>query len=89
MNIEFTDDFQSKILKLLKKDSNLKVTFQKQFHLFKSNPNYPSLHLHKLTGKRSEQYAISIKGNLRALSIKSRYKKDTYIFFDIVTHDQY
>lgn len=89
MKIEFTDAFQSKVRKLVKKDPHLKATLQKQFHLFQSNPAYPSLHLHKLIGKRSEQYAISIKGDLRALAIQSRHKKDTFIFFDLVTHDDY
>ena len=30
-----------------------------------------------------------IKEDLRALSIKSRTHKDTYVFFDLVTHDEY
>lgn len=89
MNIEFTDAFQNKVRKLIKKDPGLRAILQKQFHLFQSNPTYPSLHLHKLIGKRSEQYAVSIQGDLRALAIKSRHKKDTFIFFDLVTHDDY
>lgn len=89
MNIELTESFKKKVQKLVKKDFDLKLALKKQFNLFKSNPLYPSLHLHRLQGKRSEQYAIKIKPDLRALSIKSRDNKDTYIFFDLVTHDEY
>ena len=89
MDIELTDLFKKKAQKLIKKDPALNSTLKKQFNLFKSNPLYPSLHLHKLQGKRSEQYAIKIKSDLRALFIKPKESKDTYIFFDLVTHDEY
>lgn len=89
MNIELAESFKKKAQKLIKKDPNLNLALKKQFNLFISDPFYPSLHLHKLQGKRSEQYAIKIKSDLRALSIKSKTKKDTYIFFDLVTHDEY
>ena len=89
MDIELTDLFKKKAQKLIQKDPTLSSILKKQFNLFKSNPLYPSLHLHKLQGKRSEQYAIKIKSDLRALSIKSKDSKDTYIFFDLVTHDEY
>ena len=89
MDIELTDLFKKKSQKLIQKDPTLSSILKKQFNLFKSNPLYPSLHLHKLQGKRSEQYAIKIKSDLRALSIKSKDSKDTYIFFDLVTHDEY
>ena len=84
MNIELTDLFKKKAQKLTKKDPSLNSALKKQFNLFRSSPFYPPLHLHKLQGKRSEQYAIKIKSDLRALSIKSRHKKDTFIFFDLV-----
>ena len=89
MNIELTQGFKKKAQKLIQKDPSLRSILKKQIGLFKLNPLYPSLHLHKLQGKRSEQYAIKIKSYLRALSIKSKDKKDTYIFFDLVTHDEY
>lgn len=89
MNIEFTDEFKKKTQQLLRKNPQLKSPFKKQFTLFRINPFHPSLRLHKLKGSRSEQYAIWIKGDLRALSIKSKVHPETYIFFDLVTHDEY
>lgn len=89
MNIELTDSFKKKIKKLTQKDPGLKTALIKQLQLFKNNPHHPSLRLHKLKGTRSEQVAIWIKGDLRALGIKSRTIKDTYVFFDLITHDEY
>lgn len=89
MNIEFTDEFKKKTQQVVRKNPPLKHFLKKQLTLFKTNPFHPSLRLHKLKGSRSEQYAIWIKGDLRALSIKSKTHNDTYIFFDLVTHDRY
>jgi len=89
MNIELTDSLKKKIKKLSQKDPELKTALIKQLKLFKDNPLHPSLRLHKLKSARSEQLAIWIKGDLRALSIKSKKIKDTYVFFDLITHDEY
>ena len=86
MNFHLTDSFQKKAKKLCKKDSQLKLALTRQFSIFQKNYQHPSLKLHKLKGKRSEQYAIWIKGDLRALGIKD---SEMYIFFDLVTHYQY
>jgi len=86
MKLFFSKDFKKKAEKLTKKNTSLKKQFAKQFNLFQENPNHPSLKLHQLKGKRSKQLAIWIKGNLRALCIKS---KQGYIFINLITHDQY
>lgn len=86
MNFFLTETFQKKAKKLCKKDTQLRGTLAKQFSLFQENHQHPSLRLHKLKGKRSEQYSIWIMGDLRALSIKD---EEEYIFFDLVNHDQY
>lgn len=89
MNIEFTHAFEKKIKQLCQKNPNLNSSFKKQLNLFKINPSYPSLRLHKLKGARSQQYAIWIKDDLRAIVIKSITRPDTFIFFDVVSHDEY
>ncbi len=86
MNFELTNSFEKKSQKLCHKDSSIKSALTKQFKIFNQNPRNPSLKLHKLQGDRSTHFAIWIKGNLRALAIKV---KDTYIFFDLITHDEY
>jgi mRNA-degrading endonuclease YafQ of YafQ-DinJ toxin-antitoxin module len=86
MTVAFTTSFQKKAKKLIDGNPQLRKKLQKQFKMFQQNPNHLGLRLHKLQGKRSEQFAIWIEGNLRALAIKN---VDTYTFFDLVTHDQY
>ena len=86
MKIHFSQDFKKKSSKLIKNNYRLKKQLIKQFGLFQNNPRHPSLKLHQLEGKRSKQFSIWIKGNLRALCIKSGRK---YIFFDLNNHDKY
>jgi mRNA-degrading endonuclease YafQ of YafQ-DinJ toxin-antitoxin module len=86
MNFSLTKSFQNKAQKLCKKDFKLRSELIKQFSLFQQDHRHPSLKLHKLKGKRSKQYAIWIVGDLRALGI---IDDDMYVFFDLVTHDQY
>lgn len=86
MIIHFTQGFQKKAAKLTAHSEHLRKKLKKQFQLFHQNPNHIGLRLHKLQGQRSEQYAIWIEGDLRALAIKDG---EEYIFFDLVTHDQY
>lgn len=86
MNFHLTESFQDKVRKLCKKDAQLRNAFKKQFSLFQNNEKHPSLKLHKLQGKRSKQYAIWIKGDLRALYTK---ESGQCVFFDLIDHDQY
>lgn len=86
MNFYLTSSFQKQVKKLCRNDVGLRTVFKKQFLLFQKNPLHPSLRLHKLKGRRSEQYAIWIKGDLRALSIKDG---ELYVFFDLIRHNQY
>ncbi len=83
---EFTQAFKKKAQKMCQKDPGLTRVLAKQFRFFESNPLHPSLKLHKLTGDRSTQYAIWIKGDLRGLAIKTEEK---FIFFDLVSHKEY
>ncbi len=86
MTFSFTDEFEKRVAKLVRKNPQLRESLKKQFAMFANNPSHLGLKLHKLKGKRSEQYAIWIAGDLRAIAVKHR---GSYIFFDLVTHDEY
>ena len=86
MKFELTATFKKKAKKLFRKDPQLRKHFIKQFKIFEKNHQHPSLKLHKLKGKRSNEYAIWIKGNVRAVAIS---ENRVYIFFTIITHDEY
>lgn len=84
MTIHFTKEFQKEIGRI--KSSRVKGKLQKQLKLFIIDQKHPSLKLHKLKGKRSQQYSIWIEDNLRAIAVRDN---DTYVFFDLVNHDEY
>jgi len=86
MNFRLSLPFESKAKKLCMKNPRLRSALAKQFKLFQNNPHHPSLKLHRLKGKRTSQYAIWIQGDLRALSVEV---DGVFVFFDLVTHDQY
>ena len=86
MIIHFTQGFQKKAAKMVAHNDQLQKKLKKQFKIFQQNPLHLGLRLHKLKGKRSEQYAIWIEGDVRALAVKNG---EVYTFFDLVTHDQY
>lgn len=86
MIINSTAGFKRKVKKLIKRYPPLRNKLKVQFKQLQLDPTHPGLRFHKLKGERSEQYAMWIYGDLRALAIKD---EDNYIFFDILTHDEY
>ncbi|MBU2591945.1 hypothetical protein KKD61_00605 [Patescibacteria group bacterium] len=86
MNLRYTSHFKRKLKQTIKKKPALKKKTTLQLNLLLRNPNHPSLRLHKLRGKRINQYSIWLESNLRITFIK---EKQNYILTDILTHDQY
>ena len=81
--------FSSEVLKYLretkKKNPKLLKKIHKQLSIFKENPKHPSLRTHKLEGKLTKSWSISIEGNIRMLYY---VKKGGVVFFLIGTHDK-
>lgn len=86
MNFHYTNHFNRELKQKIKKDSSLKKKLILRLKLLLKNPQHPSLRLHKLKGRRINQYSIWIAPNLRIIFAK---EKETYILTDILTHDQY
>jgi len=86
MNLHHTSHFKRKLKQTIRKNPTLKKKITQQLNLLLKNPNHPSLRLHKLKGKRINQYSIWIESNLRITFIK---EEQNYILVDILTHDQY
>lgn len=86
MITDTTLHFDKLLAKKLKKNPQLKNKINKQIGLLKIDLKYPSLKLHKLEGKRAEEYSIWIEGNLRFVFL---IVKSTILFTDIITHDEY
>jgi len=86
MNLYPTPHFKRQLKQKVKKKPPLKSKVKKQLNLLLKQPEHPSLRLHKLTGKRINQYSIFIEKNLRITFLK---EKDNYILTDFISHDQY
>ena len=63
--ITYTDAYNKKARKFLKKHTSLIDKYQKTLELLESNPHHPSLRLHKLEGRLSECHSVSINLSYR------------------------
>jgi mRNA-degrading endonuclease YafQ of YafQ-DinJ toxin-antitoxin module len=86
MNLHYTGHFKRQLRQKIKKNPSLKKRIITKLNLLLKNPSHPSLRLHKLKGKRINQYSIWVEPNLRITFIK---EKQAYILTGILTHDQY
>ena len=86
MEIRSTAHFDKNFSKKIKKNPQLRAKIIKQVELLKENLKHPSLKLHKLTGKRTQEYSFWIEGNLR---ITFMIIDNIILFTDIITHDEY
>lgn len=84
--IIYTDSYIKRAVKFFKKHPELISQYEKTLKLLEANPNHPSLRLHKLRGKLSELYSISINISYR-ISIDFLIDDDKIIPVDIGTHD--
>ena len=86
MRIHTTAHFDKYLARKLKRSPQLKGKIKKQIELLKGNLRHPSLKLHKLSGKRAQEYSFWIEGNLR---ITFMVIDNVILFTDIITHDEY
>ena len=85
--IIYTDSYLKRAKKFIKKHPELIAQYEKTLKLLESNPSHPSLKLHKLHGKLSELYSVSINITYR-ICIDFIIDDDNIIPIDIGTHDE-
>jgi toxin HigB-1 len=56
----FTEQYNRKAAKFIKKHPELRQQYLKTLHLLKANPFHPSLRLHPLQGKHDGLHSVSI-----------------------------
>ena len=59
-SLVFTDSYNRRAAKWLKKHSELRATYLKTLQLLELNPFHPSLRLHALRGRMQGVYSVSI-----------------------------
>lgn len=81
--IIFTESYEKRVKKFLKKHADLLGLYEKTLKLMELNPYHPSLRLHKF----SELFSVSINMQYR-ISIDFKIENDTIIPIDIGDHKQ-
>jgi len=85
--IVYTDSYLRRARKFFKKHPELFSQYEKTLRLLELNPGHPSLRLHKLHGKLSELYSVSLNISYR-ISIYFLIDKDEIIPVDIGSHSE-
>lgn len=83
----FTDNYVRLATKFIKKHPEIISQYEKTLKLLELNPKHPSLRLHKLKGKLSELYSISINISYR-ITITFIIENNIIIPINIGSHDE-
>lgn len=86
MILSSTSHFDRRLAKKIRKNLRLKNKVGKQLNLLKEDVGNPSLKIHRLKGKRAQEYAIWIEGDIR---ITFQITRGSILLTDIITHDEY
>ncbi len=86
ITVEFSRSFLKAYGQRVKKNSKLKLQFQKRLDIFKNNRRHPYLHDHKLTGIKANLRSFSITGDIRA--IYRTVSENLIVLIDIGSHNQ-
>ena len=85
--ILYTESYNRRARKFIKRHPDVLKQYTKTLQLLEANPAHPSLRLHKLTGKLSGLYAVSINVTYR-ISIEMIITEDTIIPIHVGSHDE-
>ena len=85
--ILYTESYNRRARKFIKRHPDVLKQYTKTLQLLEANPSHPSLRLHKLTGKLSELYAVSINVTYR-ISIEMIITEDTIIPVHVGSRDE-
>jgi len=84
--IEYTQKFEKKLIKFLKKHQDIVPKYKKMILLLELNPFHPSLRLHRLNGRLQELHSVSIDMQYR-ITIEFYIENHRIIPIHIGTHD--
>ena len=85
--IIYTDSYIKKAKKFVKKHPELLTQYEKTLKLLEINPSHPSLRLHKLEGKLSDLYSVSINISYR-ISLEFTITEDEIILINVGSHNE-
>lgn len=85
-SLVFTDSYNRRAAKWLKKHSELRATYLKTLQLLELNPFHPSLRLHALRGRMQGVYSVSINMSYR-LTIDLLISEQEIILLNVGDHE--
>lgn len=85
--IIYTESYIKKARKFIKKHPDLVNQYEKTLQLLEIDPFHPSLRLHKLKGKLSDIYSVSINIIYR-ISLEFIIDNNQIIPVDVGTHNE-
>jgi len=85
--IIFTESYVKRAKKFAKKHPDLLNQYKKTLQLLEINPLHPSLRLHKLEGKLSDYFSVSINITYR-ITIDFIIKEKEIIPINVGKHDE-
>ena len=86
-NIVFTESYIKRAKKFFKKHLEVLPQYEKTLKLLELNPTHPSLRLHKLKGRLSELFSVSINITYR-ITVIFIIRDDKIVPVDIGKHDE-
>ena len=85
--IEYTERYEKKLFKFLKKHKDIVERYKKTILLMEADPFHPSLRIHPLKGKLKDLHSISIDIQYR-INIEFYIEDNLIIPVNIGTHDE-
>ena len=85
--IIFTESYIRRAEKFVKKHPDVMKQYEKTLKLLEINPTHPSLRLHKLEGKLTEYYSVSINLTYR-ITIDFIIREKEIIPINVGKHDE-
>ena len=85
MRYYYSTKFRKRLDKTFKSDKQLTLEIKQTLIAFFENQNYPSLRLHKLTGKSSSAWSISVNKSIR---IVFYYVEDGVVLVNFGKHEE-
>jgi len=85
-SLVFTEQYNRRAAKWLKKHPNLRSNYLKTLQLLKLNPLHPSLRLHALSGRLAGLHSVSINLSYR-LTLELLISERDIILINIGDHD--
>ena len=82
----FTDQYNRRAAKFLKRQPNVETLYVKTLELLELNPHHPSLRLHRLSGKLEGLQSISINLKYR-ITIEIIITESDIVLINVDDHD--